>query len=415
MSKGRKCGADNILTPIDGGVCAPFGFSASGYHCGISAYGTQAVGKGGAFSRDIREDLSLIVANKRCSAACVFTQGGAVGSPVAVSKKHVQSGYARAVFCNAGVANVLQDDGIKSANRICELLGKKLQILKEDVLIASTGHIGVHYPVQNVLNGIDGLVSGLGDTHQHSLSAARGMMTTDTSVKQLSFSFPLGNYVGKIGVIFKGKTQVCPNMATTLCFLTTDVKITSQMLKKALLTATNETMNMLCLDGVSSPNDMVCALANGEAGNYLISCADSEYKQFLRAFCAVFERIAKTIAQDGGQKVFLCSVTGAKSKRIAYTVAKNITSSSAVKTTLSHGESATNAVYSVLFETLENDSVGQAELFLRLDEKEILLAEEGRILPTAYSVGERIADSEEIEIVVKLRDGNYGATAYANI
>ena len=415
MSKGRKCGADNILTPIDGGVCAPFGFLASGYHYGISAYGTQAVGKGGAFSRDIREDLSLIVANKRCSAACVFTQGGAVGSPVAVSKKHVQSGYARAVFCNAGVANVLQDDGIKSANRICELLGKKLQILKEDVLIASTGHIGVHYPVQNVLNGIDGLVRGLGDTHQHSLSAARGMMTTDTSVKQLSFSFPLGNYVGKIGVIFKGKTQVCPNMATTLCFLTTDVKITSQMLKKALLTATNETMNMLCLDGVSSPNDMVCALANGEAGNYLISCADSEYKQILRAFCAVFERIAKTIAQDGGQKVFLCSVTGAKSKRIAYTVAKNITSSSAVKTTLSHGESATNAVYSVLFETLENDSVGQAELFLRLDEKEILLAEEGRILPTAYSVGERVADSEEIEIVVKLRDGNYGATAYANI
>lgn len=415
MSKGRKCGADNILTPVDGGVCAPFGFSASGYHCGISAYGTQAVGRGGAFSRDIREDLSLIVANKRCSAACVFTQGGAVGSPVAVSKKHVQSGYARAVFCNAGVANVLQDDGIKSANRICELLGKKLQILKEDVLIASTGHIGVHYPVQNVLNGIDGLVSGLGDTHQHSLSAARGMMTTDTSVKQLSFSFPLGNYVGKIGVIFKGKTQVCPNMATTLCFLTTDVKITSQMLKKALLTATNETMNMLCLDGVSSPNDMVCALANGEAGNYLISCADSEYKQFLRAFCAVFERIAKTIAQDGGQKVFLCSVTGAKSKRIAYTVAKNITSSSAVKTMLSHGESATNAVYSVLFETLENDSVGQAELFLRLDEKEILLAEEGRILPTAYSVGERVADSEEIEIVVKLRDGNYGATAYANM
>lgn len=411
----RKNAVDNTLTPIDGGVCAPNGFLASGFHCGISAYGTHSLGQSGAFSRDIREDISLVYAQRRCSVACVFAQGNTVGAPITVSKKHAQLGYARAIFCNSGIANVLQTDGKSAAEKICRAIAEKTGISKEEVLIASTGFIGERYPTQAVLNGLDGLVQSLGGTNENSLSAARGMMSTDSFVKQLSFSFSIGSYPCKIGVIFKGKTQVCPNMATTLCFLTTDVNITPQMLQKALSAATNEGFNMLCLDGASSPNDCVFILANGEAGNYKISCADSEYKKFARILCDVVSIVCKTIALEGDGKVLLCRVLGAKSKRTAYSLAKSLLSDYAFKVACQQGKVDVNSVYAALCKEVDAVGVNQAEISLRLDSGELLLAEDGKTLPLSQTLQTQILQTTALELIIKLHDGNYGATAYGNI
>lgn len=411
----RKNAVDKTLTPITGGVCAPKGFQASGWHCGISAYGTHAL-TNGAFSKDIREDVSLIVADRRCSVACVFSQGLTVGAPVLVSAKHAKSGYARAIFCNSGIANVLSSDGKTIAENICRTVAKKTGLSKEEVLIASTGLIGETYPTQAVLEHIDGLIERLGADHENSLAAARGMMSTDCFEKQLSFSFSIGSYACKIGAIFKGKTQASPNMATTLCFLTTDVNITPQMLQRALSTATNEGFNMLRLDGAASPNDFVCILANGTAGNYKISNVDSEYKKFSSILCDVIAQVCKTIAADGNEKVLLCSVLGVKSKRTAYALAKKIIEDNSLKVAFKQGNIALNSVYAALCNEVEQKSVREAEIFLRIDDNpDVLLAEDGKALPISSTLQKQVLAAHTVEIIVKIKDGNYGANAYGNI
>lgn len=411
----RKNAVDKTLTPISGGVCAPKGFKASGWHCGISAYGTHALSCG-AMSKDIREDLTLIFADKRCSVACVSSQCATVGAPVLVSEKHAKFGYARAVFCNSGIANVLSSDGTTIAENICRIIAKKTGASKEEVLIASTGLIGETYPTQAVLDNLDGLINNLGDDNANSLAAARGMMSTDSFVKQLSFSFFIGSYPCKIGAIFKGKTQVAPNMATTLCFLTTDVNIAPQMLQKALVSATNEGFNMLSLDGLASPNDFVCILANGTAGNYKVSCVDSEYKKFLAILCDVIALVCKMIAADGGEKVLLCNLLGAKSKRTAYAVAKKIIEDSSLKVALKQGTMELNTIYSALCKEIDQKSVSEAEIFLRLDDNnDVLVAEDGKALPISSALQEQILGANTVELIIKLKDGNYGATAYGKI
>ena len=250
----RKNGVNRQLEPIEGGVCAPAGFQASGL--------------GG---------LALIVGEKRFPAAGVFSQSAVVGAPVTVSKKHIRSGYARAIFVNSGEANVFQENGESSAKEICETVAKRLHCDTEEILIASTGKIKSRFDAQNILKNVEPLTQNLGCSHEHSLSAARNIMTTDKSVKQISFAFDVGDYRCKIGAIFKGNNRVCPNMATTLCFLTTDVNITPQMLQKSLSSAVSETLNLLDLDGLASPNDSVCIVSSRKAGNYQISSADSEF------------------------------------------------------------------------------------------------------------------------------------------
>ncbi|MBO5240785.1 MAG: bifunctional ornithine acetyltransferase/N-acetylglutamate synthase [Clostridia bacterium] len=386
----RKNGVNRELEPIEGGVCAPAGFTANG--------------AGG---------LALIAGEKRFPAAGVFSQSAVIGAPVSVSKRHIKSGYARAVFINSGVANVCQENGEREAKEICGALAKRLHCDTEEILIASTGKIGPRFQAEEIVRGLDFLTQGLGASHGHSIAAARAIMTTDKAVKQLSFAFDLGDFRCKIGAVFKGNARVCPNMATTLCVLTTDVNITPQMLQKALSFATNETLNMLNFDGLASPNDTTCIFSSRAAGNYAISCADSEYKKFVSALQKTLFEVCLTMIKDGDStnQTLVCQTIGAKSKRVARAVAKSVISARLFQDKALQTEDLLCAMLSA-GEALD---LRGAEITLSGKNTAITLMMDGKVIAFSASTVSEILSCEEILLCINLNDGNYGATALGRI
>lgn len=401
----RKNGIDKKLTPIDGGVCAPDGFFAGGVRCGVAAENAPFYDKN-------REDIALILADKRVPTACVFARGKTVGAPVLVTKKHIQTGYARAVFINSGVANVQAEDGIKSAEAISRALERLTPASANEIVLASTGAITGKFPTDKILSGLENLTKALGKTEGNSLAAARAIMTSDTAAKQLAFSFRLGDYPCKIGAIFKGGKRVCPNMATTLCFLTTDVNIEPKMLQKALNAAVDDTWNMLDLDGVASPNDTVCIMASGGAGNYRIFTADTEYKKFADVLKEVMARVCQALLQMEGERPFVCRVSGAKSLTSARTIAKYVASAGATREMLLSKKADSDLFLSALYAVADGKDVAGAEIALVSSSGELLLVDEGK--PVLYNerFAEQVLLGSAIEIRVRLHAGNYGAQAY---
>ncbi|MBO5480657.1 MAG: bifunctional ornithine acetyltransferase/N-acetylglutamate synthase [Clostridia bacterium] len=406
----RKNGVDKTLTLIEGGVCAPEGFLAGGYHCGISAYGSVTLNGGN--SRDIREDLALIKADRKYPTACAFTTAGVCGAPVIVSKYNIRHGYASAMFCNSGIANVLQEQGEDMAKAICFALEEKGKISRDEVVITSTGSFAQNYPYEMVMNGIAGLVKNLGRSHEHSLAAARAMMTTDRHVKQVSYSFALGAYTCKIGAIFKGGAHVCPNMATTLCFITTDVNVSPKMLQRAFNFAVADGFNQICIDGVSSPNDTACIMASGKAGNYIVDCVDSEYRKFSYALSETVKRICKILVADSGKKTFSCTVSGIRSKQLARTLSKQIVSSIAIRHSLAKGLIDPADIICLATTLSEFTHVEDIKISVKCEDTRIVISEDTGALPYQNSFQEKLKNANEIEILVAFREGNYSASAF---
>lgn len=386
----RKNGVNRQLEPIEGGVCAPAGFQAGGLN-----------------------NLALIVGEKRFPAAGVFSQSAVVGAPVTVSKRHLRAGYARAIFVNSGEANVCQENGENAAKEICKAVAKRLRCDTEEILIASTGKIGPRFDAQKVLQNVAPLTENLGSSHEHSMAAARNIMTSDKIEKQLSFAFDVGDYRCKIGAIFKGNARVCPNMATTLCALTTDVNVTPQMLQKALGSAVNETLNMLDLDGLASPNDSVYVLSSCTAGNYLISCADSEYKKFASALQKTLAEICFLLIKDGDRnaKTFVCEARGARSKRVARVVAKSIVAARVFQKEAWQTDDLICAILGA-DEPLE---FGKADITLSSKTASLALMTDGKAIAFSASSVLEIFSCDEITLRVHLNDGNYGATALGRV
>ncbi len=401
----RKNGINKRLTSIVGGVCAPDGFSAGGVRLGIAPENTP-------FYDENREDVALILADKRAATACVFTRGKTVGAPVVVTKKHIQSGYARAAFINSGVANVQVEDGIKSAEAICRGLERITPATVDEIVLASTGAITGKFPTDTILGGLACLTKALGKEEENSIAAARAIMTSDCAAKQLAFSFYLGDYLCKIGAIFKGGKRVCPNMATTLCFLTTDVNIEPKMLQKALNAAVEDTWNMLNLDGVSSPNDTVCIMASAAAGNYRIFTADTEYKKFADALKEVMGRICQRLLETEGERPFVCKVLGAKSSTAAKAIAKYLAGAGATREMLLTKNADSDLLLSALYAVAEEKDVQRAEIALVSTAGELLLADEGKPVLYNEAFAAQVLSGEEMQIRIVLRAGNYGAQAY---
>ena len=195
-----------MLKQIEGGVCAPKGFRANGVHCGIR-------------KNKIKKDLALIVAEKRCACAGVYTSNLVKGAPILVTQKHLLDGYAQAVVVNSGNANTCNANGIEIAEGMCALVERYTGVAASDVVVASTGVIGQKLSLEPIAGGMDELVKGLGC---NSAAAAEAIMTTDTVKKEIAFSFELGGKQCRIGAICKGVGMICPNMATMLMFVTTD-------------------------------------------------------------------------------------------------------------------------------------------------------------------------------------------------
>ncbi len=384
---------------IDGGVCSAKGFKANGVHCGIRKNRTK-------------KDLALIMSEVPATAAAVYTTNLVKGAPLAVTKKHIENGIAQAVICNSGNANTCNANGIEIAEKMSDLLASKTGIKAEDVVVASTGVIGQPLDIEPIANGIDELVSGL--SQNGGLSAAEAIMTTDVAVKEVAVEFEVDGKTCKIGGIAKGSGMIHPNMATMLVFITTDVKISAEMLSKALKSDIQSTFNMISIDGDTSTNDMVTVLANGMAGNKEISSEGEDFNTFMKALNSVNVALCKMIAGDGegATKLLECAVSGAKTEKDAKKVAKSVICSSLFKAAMFGADANWGRVLCAIGYSGADVDVNKIDVSFKSIKGEIAVCKNGSGVEFSEEKAKEILLEKEIVTVVNLNDGEYSSNAW---
>ncbi|MBR6703114.1 MAG: bifunctional ornithine acetyltransferase/N-acetylglutamate synthase [Clostridia bacterium] len=387
-----------MLKQVQGGVCSAKGFTANGVHCGVRKNKTK-------------RDLALIYSATKCTVASVYTKNLVKGAPLTVTKNNIADGYAQAVICNSGNANTCNANGIEIAEKTCELVAKELGISAKDIVVASTGVIGQPLDITPIANGIPALVAGLGD---NSSLACEGIMTTDTKVKEIAVEFTVGGKTCRIGGIAKGSGMIHPNMATMLVFVTTDCKISTNMLQKALSKDVETSFNMVSVDGDTSTNDMVSVLANGEAGNAEITCENEDFTVFCQALSAVTTYLCRCIAGDGegATKLLECKVCGAKDEQTAKTVAKSVVCSSLLKSAMFGADANWGRVLCAIGYSGADVDVNKVDVAFRSKKGTIVVCENGAGVAFSEEKAKEILLESEIEILITLGDGDGKATAW---
>ncbi len=301
------------------GVTFPKGFKAAGVKAGIKKSGNL--------------DLAVIYTEKEAAVAGTFTQNAVAAAPVYVSKQAVHTGSAHAITANAGCANACTgEQGMKDAEAIASLTAAELGCKADDVLVASTGVIGVNLPMDKMAAGIKKAVAEL--SSEGSQDAGNAIITTDTYSKACSTEIELGGKKVRFGAIAKGSGMIQPNMATMLCFITTDAAIDSQLLQTALSDIVEQSFNMISIDGDMSTNDMAVVMANGAAENPVITVKNEDYELFYQTLKQICQELAKRIASDGegATKFLTVQVNGTKSFADAKIIGMSVAKSPLVKT-----------------------------------------------------------------------------------
>ena len=390
------------ITFIAGGATAAQGFSATGEHMGIRRNRT-------------RRDVALIVSEVPANAACVYTQNLVKGAPILVTQRHVENGIAQAVICNSGNANTCNANGVEIAEGMCALVEKYIGVKAEDVIVASTGVIGQPMTLEPFQKNFGKLADSLEDTPAGGTRAAEAIMTTDTVSKEVAVRFPLGGKMCKLGGISKGSGMIAPNMATMLCFLTTDAAISPVALKRALTTVTADTFNMLSIDGDTSTNDMVSILANGMAGNTPIeSCMGADYEAFVAALYKVCEKLCAIMAKDGegATKLLVCEVTGAKSTAAAKLVAKAVIKSTLLKAAIFGADANWGRVLCAIGYAGADVDVSKVDVNFRSNRGLIPVCRGGAGVAFSEETAKEILMDDEITVQVALNSGSATAKAW---
>ena len=390
------------ITFIAGGATAAQGFSATGEHMGIRRNRT-------------RRDVALIVSEVPANAACVYTQNLVKGAPILVTQKHVENGVAQAVICNSGNANTCNANGIEIAEGMCSLVEQYIGVKAEDVIVASTGVIGQPMTLEPFQKNFGKLADSLEDTPAGGTRAAEAIMTTDTVSKEVAVRFPLGGKTCKLGGIAKGSGMIAPNMATMLCFLTTDAAISSVALKRALTTVTADTFNMLSVDGDTSTNDMVSIMANGMAGNTPIeACMGTDYEAFMAALYKVCEKLCAIMAKDGegATKLLACEVTGAKSTAAAKLVAKAVIKSTLLKAAIFGADANWGRVLCAIGYAGADVDVSKVDVNFRSNRGLIPVCRGGAGVAFSEETAKEILMDDEITVQVALNSGSASAKAW---
>ena len=387
------------MKEIQGGVCAPAGFTAAGVHCGIRKNKTK-------------KDLALLYSEVPCAAAAVYTKNLVKGAPITVTRENLADGRAQAVLCNSGNANTCNADGPAVARRMCELAADACGIDARDVIVASTGVIGQRLDVSPIEASVGALKDAL--SPDGSRDAAEAIMTTDPAVKEFAVSFTAGGRECRLGGIAKGSGMIHPNMATMLVFLTTDCAIAPELLQKALSADADDSFNMISVDGDTSTNDMVCILANGRAGNLPIDAEGADYDAFAEALAFVTRRLCRAIAKDGegATKLLECRVRGARSLSDARILAKSVVCSSLVKAAMFGADANWGRVLcAVGYAGVETDPNG-IDVSFSSAAGAVRVCESGAGVDFSEEEAKAVLSADEIRIDVALRDGGAEATAW---
>lgn len=387
---------------ISGGVNAAKGFMANGLNAGIK--------------NNVKKDMALVYSEKPCVAAGVFTTNKVKAAPVKWDYNVVHnSPYAQAVVINSGVANACTgEEGYGYCMDMAETVGNEMKLPKAAVLVASTGVIGRQLPMDIIKEGIKKLPKGLKPDEEAATLAAEAIMTTDTKSKQVAVNFEIDGKVVTVGGMCKGSGMIHPNMATMLCFITTDCMIKKDLLQKALSEIVNDTFNMISVDGDTSTNDSVLLLANGMAENKIIDTEDENYKKFYEALYYIMEELSKKIAGDGEgcTCLFEVRVLNALTKEDAKTMAKSVVCSSLTKAAIyGHDANWGRILCAMGYSGAEFDPE-LVDIYFESACGRLQIVKDGRADDYSEEEATKILSKEHVIAICDCKQGTFNATAY---
>lgn len=391
------------MKKTEGGVTAAKGFLAAAIQAGIKY-------------KD-RDDMAMIYSTVPCRAAGVFTSNLVKAAPVLWDKNIVDTrGSARAVVVNAGIANACTGrQGMDYCTQTAQAASKALPEAKpEEVLVASTGVIGMQLPIEKITAGVNGLAKKLSDTLEAGTEAARAIMTTDTVYKQAAVTIELGGKTVTVGGMCKGSGMIHPNMCTMLAFVTTDAAISGELLQEALRQDVQDTFNMISVDGDTSTNDTLLVLANGLAGNPEITEKNQDYEIFCQALHTINETLAKKMAGDGegATALFETTVLHAATKEDARILAKSVICSSLTKAAIFGHDANWGRILCALGYSGATFDPENMELYFESAAGRIAIYKDGTAVDYSEEEAAKILSEPEVRVIADMKMGQESATAW---
>lgn len=375
-----------------GGITSPKGFLANGIFSGIKKKEGRSV-----------KDLAILFSQVPAICCGVFTTNKVIANPVRYSKEILKKNpRVRAIIVNSGNANSCTGErGYWDIKRIVKAASEGLGVSHDVVLAASTGPIGKFLPVELIINAMPSLIKGIARNGGDRF--ARGILTTDLVKKEIAVRIKIGKSNVTIGAVAKGSGMIHPHMATMLCFITTDANIKRALLKKALRGAVEQSFNKISVDADMSTNDLCLIMANGLAGNKVISCEDADYRKFCAALNFVTLELAKMIPRDGegATKLIEVIVKNAKNSKDAKKVAVSVSNSNLVKTALFGNNPNFGRIAS---------AVGASGAYLRTDRFDIYFSDtcvlkNGTTLGLPWEKLTKLIRGKDVKITVDLKVG----------
>ena len=390
------------ITKINGGVTAPKGFLASGLNAGIK--------------NQTKKDMAMVFSSTPCAAAGVFTTNLVKAAPVKWDKEIVTtSPYVQAVVVNSGIANACTGaEGLGYCADTAAEAAAALNIPKTAVLVASTGVIGKQLPIDKIKSGVTALSKVLGSSREDAKLAAEAIMTTDTKSKEVACTLELDGKQVTVAGMCKGSGMIHPNMCTMLCFVTTDVAISHELLQKALSEDVVDTFNMISVDGDTSTNDTVLVMANGQAENTPITKEGEDYKTFCEALHFIMLELSKKIAGDGEgcTCLFEATVIGAKDKNQARTIAKSVVCSSLTKAAVFGHDANWGRILCAMGYSGAQFDPEVVDIWLESKAGTIKIVENGIATDYSEETATKILSEEEVLAKMDIKEGNETATAF---
>ena len=379
----------------NGSVTSPRGFTAAAVAAEIKYIG--------------RNDLTIVYSKVPAQAAAGYTLNRFKAAPLQVTEQNISNGMAQASVVTSGIANAgMGTEGMMQARQMSDWAADALGIAKDDVVVASTGVIGMPLPMDKVKAGIDKVSKALYADGGH--DAARAIMTTDTVCKEMAVQLRINDKLVTIGAMAKGSGMIHPNMATMLGFITTDVNIDNKALQAAFKANIDDSFNMVSVDGDTSTNDMVVILANGQAGNEVLTEESADFPAFKQALREICIAMAQKIAGDGegATKLVECTVTGAATREDARLAAKAIIASSLVKTAIYGNDANWGRIACAAGYSGAKFDPNKVNIFIG----DVQVAQNGMGLEFDEAKATEILKQKKVNILVKFNIGEEQATAW---
>mgnify|MGYP000032462940 FL=1 len=390
----------NIIT---GGVTAAKGFKAAGLSVGIK-------------NKTDKKDMAMVYSEKPCTTAGTFTTNKVSAAPVKWDRDIVyNSPFSQAVVINSGVANACTGkEGLDACKKEAETVSAKLNIPVDSVLVASTGVIGMQLPMDKICEGINRLPDCLDATKQAGTTAAEAIMTTDTVSKEVAVTVDISGKEVTVGGMCKGAGMIHPNMATMLCFITSDANIDKSVLQKMTSEIVDDSFNMISVDGDTSTNDTALVMANGMAGNDIITDGSEDYNKFYEALNYVFTELSKKIAGDGEgcTCLFEAQVINAKSKQTAKVLAKSIITSNLTKAAIFGHDANWGRILCAMGYSGADFDPEKVDIYFESEAGKLKIVEDGKATDYSEDVATQILSKNPVTAIADVKDGSAAATAW---